>query len=216
MSLDSSTRILLVRHGETPWNQAARIQGHTDIGLSPFGLQQAECLAEALLEEPIDAVYSSDLSRAVQTAAPLLRRRSDLPPLILAPSLRERSFGVFEGLTWQEITERAPEQAERWRRRDADFAPQEGEALGDFCHRSVAAVRRVAEAHPGATVMIVSHGGLLDCLYRASTGQSLQAPRSWILGNAAINRLLFANAGFRLIGWHDDAHLAHLARPLPT
>jgi probable phosphoglycerate mutase len=207
MPLDSSTRILAIRHGETLWNRAARIQGHTDIGLSPLGLAQAERLALALQEEAIDAVYASDLSRAAQTAEALLRLRPELPPLQLDAGLRERAFGVFEGLTWQEIAEQAPEQSERWRRREADFGPPGGESLGDFYERSIAALQRLAEAHPGQSLVLVSHGGVLDCLYRAATGQSLQAPRSWVLGNASINRLLYASGGFRLIGWHDHVHL---------
>ncbi|MEJ6006017.1 histidine phosphatase family protein [Paucibacter sp. AS339] len=211
MSLDSSTRILAIRHGETEWNRASRIQGHTDIGLSALGLLQAERLAHALQDEAIDAVYASDLARAQQTASPLLRLRPELPPLQLDVGLRERGFGEFEGLTWQEIADKWPSHSERWRRRDADFGPPGGETLADFYRRSVEAVQRLAQAHPGQTVVVISHGGVLDCLYRASTGQSLQAPRSWVLANAAINRLLYASEGFGLIGWHDCAHLDGLA-----
>ncbi len=211
MSLDSSTRILLIRHGETLWNRAARIQGHTDIGLSPLGLMQAERLALALQDEAIDAVFSSDLSRAAQTAEALTCRRPELPPLQRDAGLRERAFGAFEGLTFQQIAEQSPESSERWRRREADFCPPGGESLGDFYRRSLSTLQRLAEAHPGRSLLVVSHGGVLDCLYRAATGQSLQAPRSWALGNASINRLLFADGGFRLIGWNDEGHLEGLA-----
>lgn len=206
--LEQATRILLIRHGETAWNRATRIQGHTDIPLSPLGLAQAERLAQALADESLAAIYSSDLSRARQTAEALARVHG--LDIGLDAGLRERAFGRFEGLSWEQIAESFPEDAARWRRREADFAVGGGESLNEFSHRCLAATRRAAAAHPGQSIAIVAHGGVLDCLYRAATGAALDAPRSWQLGNATVNRLLATIDGFTLVGWNDDQHLAGL------
>lgn len=210
MPLDATTRILAIRHGETAWNVATRIQGNTDIGLNDIGLAQARRVADALRDEVVDAVYSSDLLRARQTAEAICASTS--APLSLDAGLRERAFGVFEGLTWAEIASRFPLESQRWRNRDLSFAAEDGgEALPDFFARCMGAVRRIAKAHPGQTVVIVAHGGVMDCLYRAATRLELDAPRSWTLGNATINRLLCTSEGLGLIGWNDDSHLAHLS-----
>lgn len=207
--MDSVTRILVVRHGETAWNKDIRIQGHLDIPLNEMGLRQAERLAEALTGEGIDQIYSSDLGRARQTAEAVARITG--APLQLDAALRERAFGSFEGSTWDEIATRWPEESQRWRQRDLDFSPGGGESLPVFYERCVPAVMRLAQAHPGQTVLIVAHGGVLDCLYRAGRGLSLEAPRSWVLGNATINRLLYSPEGLNVVGWNDDLHLANLS-----
>ncbi|WP_243392790.1 histidine phosphatase family protein [Kinneretia aquatilis] len=208
MPLDSSTRVLAIRHGETAWNRDKRIQGQLDVPLNDTGRAQAQRLGEVLAGESVDVVYSSDLGRARETAAAAAAALGH--PVHLDPGLRERSFGVFQGQTWQEIAERWPDHSERWRRRDPDFGAEGGETLQEFYARSVSAVERVLQQHAGQTVLIMTHGGVLDCLYRAATRLPLQAPRTWTLGNAAINRLLFSDAGFTLVGWNDDAHLGGL------
>lgn len=207
--LEQATRLILVRHGETTWNRATRIQGHTDIPLSPLGLAQAKRLAAALADEPLAAIYSSDLSRARQTAQAVSAAQG--LPLRLDDKLRERAFGRFEGLSWQEIDQSYPEEAARWRRREPDFPVGGGESLTVFSARCLAAAGRAAAAHPGESIVLVAHGGVLDCLYRAATRVALDAPRSWQLGNATINRLLATPDGFTLIGWNDDRHLAGLS-----
>ena len=200
------TRLFAVRHGRTAWNAELRIQGHRDEPLDALGRWQAEQLAQALAGEPLAAVYSSDLQRAAATAEPLARQ------LGLAvqpdPGLRERGFGEFEGFTHGHIQQHWPVAARRWRERDPGFGPPGGEKLADFYDRSVASVLRLAAGHPGQAVLVVAHGGVLDCLYRAATRASLQTPRSWQLGNASINRLLCTPQGLSLVGWNDDAHLA--------
>jgi len=199
------TRVLAVRHGETAWNVENRIQGQLDIALNDLGRWQAQRLAAALAGETVDAIYTSDLRRTVETAAPTARGRR--VAAAADAGLRERGFGVFEGLTFGEIEQRWPEQSARWRRRDPEFGAEGGETLSEFYARSVATTIRLAAAHPGQTVMIVTHGGVLDCLYRAASRIALDAPRSWQIGNASINRLLYTPQGFTLIGWSDDHHL---------
>ena len=203
--IDQATRILAIRHGRTAWNADGRIQGHTDIGLDALGLWQAGQLAHALAHEQLHAVYSSDLARARETAAPLARQQG--LALGLAPGLRERGFGEFEGLQFAQVQQRWPEQADNWRRRDPGFGPRGGERLSDFRDRAIAAVLQLASAHRGQHIAIVTHGGVLDMLYRQATGLALQAPRSWSVDNASINRLLHADQGLVLVGWGDVGHL---------
>lgn len=202
---DHATRVIAVRHGETAWNADARLQGQLDIALNDIGRRQARLLADALADAEISALYSSDLLRAAQTAQ-AIAARCDLV-LNTDAGLRERSFGIFEGHTWADLERLWPDQARRWREREAGFSPEGGETLSDFYTRCVACATRLAARHPGETIALVAHGGVLDCLYRAATCISLQAPRSWQLGNAGINRLLFNGDAFTLVGWADTHHL---------
>jgi probable phosphoglycerate mutase len=202
---EPATRIIAIRHGETDWNAAMRIQGQLDIGLNDAGRWQALRLAEALADEALDAVYSSDLARARETAQAVagnagLEVRTDV-------GLRERGFGVFEGLTFAEIKQRFPEPARRWRQRDASFGPEGGETLTAFHCRAVASVTALAAKHRGQHIAVVAHVGVLDALYRAASRVALDAPRTWAVGNASINRLLASDAGLTLVGWADSFHL---------
>ena len=122
--------------------------------------------------------------------------------------LRERGFGDFEGKTFAEIAALLPEQSLRWRKRDPDFAPAGGETLVALRTRVLEAATRLAAQHPGEQIALVAHGGVMDVLYRAATRQEIQAPRTWDLGNAAINRLLWTPEGFTVVGWADTQHLA--------
>jgi probable phosphoglycerate mutase len=199
------TRVLAIRHGETAWNVASRIQGQLDIGLNDTGRWQAAQLVGALADESPAALYSSDLGRAHETA----RLLGDAVGLgvVADAGLRERGFGVFEGHTFVEVEQRWPEASLRWRKRDPGFGPDGGETLAGFYQRAVAAAERLAMRHRGETIVLVTHGGVLDCLYRAAARADLRTPRSWLLPNAAINRLLYAGDGFTLIGWSDTTHL---------
>lgn len=199
------TRILAVRHGETAWNRDTRIQGHTDIALNPHGQWQASRLAEALADEPIAAVYASDLQRAQETARAVARVHNK--PVSTHSGLRERGFGRFEGHTWAELEARWPEESTAWRKRVPEFSPPGGESLLQLRERVVNTVTELAARHPGEQVLMVAHGGVLDILYRAATRLELQAPRSWELPNTAINRLLWSPEGLSLVGWADTTHL---------
>ncbi len=200
-----ATRIVAVRHGETAWNVDTRIQGMLDIPLNERGRWQADRLAKALADQEIDAVYSSDLGRAAETANATAKLFG--LPVIQHPGLRERRFGKFEGKTFAEITEEWPEDAMRWRKRDPHFAPEGAETLVEFRKRISETLSEIALKHPGEHIMVVAHGGVLDVIYRMATGLELQAPRTWQLGNAAINRLLWSSEGLTLVGWSDTQHL---------
>lgn len=209
------TRIIAVRHGETDWNADARIQGHTDIALNATGRWQAYQLARALASEPPDVIYSSDLQRAWTTAQAVASACA--APLHAEAGLRERGFGVFEGRSFVQVEAEQPEQARRWRQREPDYAPEGGESLLQLRARVTAATERLAARHPGALVLLVAHGGVLDVLYRAATRQAIEAPRTWQLGNTAINRLLWTPGhGLSLVGWADTGHLEQASRDETT
>lgn len=182
-----------------------RMQGQLDTALDARGRWQAQQVAHALHDEPIDAIVSSDLARAMHTAGPLARRRGlHVRP---EPALRERSFGVFQGFTYGHIARHWPDGAARWRARDPSFAPQGGESLAAFHQRCVDVARRLAHEFAGLCVVWVTHGGVLDSLHRTAMRVPLDAPRSWTLDNASINRLLHADQGLMLVGWGDIHHL---------
>ncbi|MDD5479067.1 histidine phosphatase family protein [Rhodoferax sp.] len=200
-----ATRLIVIRHGETAWNAQTRLQGHTDIALNEQGIWQAGQVAQALRDEAIDAVYASDLLRAWQTANAIAHATQ--APLVAEPALRERAFGSFEGHTYAELDTRYPEEALLWRQRDPEWTPPGGESLLTVRERISQIASTLANRHMGGQIVLVAHGGVLDQLYRLATGQALQAPRSWHLGNAAINRLLWTPEGFTLVGWGDTRHL---------
>ena len=204
--MQEATRLIAVRHGETAWNVDTRIQGQLDIGLNATGLWQAQRAGQALADEDIGVIYASDLARAWQTAEAIARPHGlTVQP---EPRLRERASGHLEGMSFAEIESMLPEDAKRWRERDPEFEPVGGESLLTFRDRVTRVAAELAARHPGQLVTLVAHGGVMDVLYRAATRQELQAPRTWQLGNAAINRMLWTPEGFNLVGWSDIAHLA--------
>jgi broad specificity phosphatase PhoE len=144
------TRILLARHGETDWNREHRWQGQSDTPLNDTGREQARALAEELAGEPLDAVYSSDLIRAHETARVVAEQRG--LDVVAIRDLRERSFGSLEGLTTDEIQARYPGIELPW---------SDGETREAMAERVLGALQRIAETHPDAHVLVVSHGGPL-------------------------------------------------------
>src|SRR5262249_32444231 len=141
-----ATRIIAIRHGETAWNADSRIQGQRDVGLNDTGRWQARRVCEALAGEEISAVYSSDLGRAHQTAQHIAEATGI--PVVPKEGLRERSFGVFEGLTFDEIHQHWPEQAQYWRRRVPEWQPPEGgESLLELRERVRRTMEELAARH---------------------------------------------------------------------
>lgn len=206
------TRVLFIRHGETEWNRVKRIQGHMDIALADTGRLQAERLAgrftsEAGKESRLEAIYSSDLSRAKQTAQPFADALG--LPLRLDESLRERDYGVFQGHSSGDLAARFPDAYAVWQTRDPGFAPEGGESSRMFYHRVLHAVQAIVAAHPGGRIACVTHGGVLDCVYRHARGLSLDAPRDYLLLNASVNIVDFDEQRRPLIvRWADIDHLA--------
>mgnify|MGYP006267260007 FL=1 len=208
-----ATRILAIRHGETLWNVDTRIQGHLNIDLNETGRWQAERVGIALAEEPIQAIYSSDLRRAFETAQAIASAPARLAAQTPTPAqviphlqLRERHFGHLQGKTWAEIELEWPQECKLWRSRDPHWAPQGGESLTALRERIRMCVDQLASQHLDEQIVLVAHGGVMDALYRLATNQSVEAPRTWHLGNAAINRLLWTPQGLNLVGWGDVSH----------
>jgi probable phosphoglycerate mutase len=203
----AETTLLLIRHGETQWNAESRIQGHLDVALSARGRRQAEVLARFLAGAAIDAVFASDLSRASQTAEPLARALGR--PLRLDARLRERGFGLFEGSTYAEAQANWPNEYAIWCRRDPAHALPGGESYLAARVRVLQCLEQIARDHPGQTVAAITHGGVLDIVYRAAFGIPWETPRSHLLPNASINRVLARHPGPALTvsSWAERSHL---------
>jgi broad specificity phosphatase PhoE len=170
------TTLLLVRHGETDWNAEGRLQGHTDRPLNDHGRRQARALADRLVGDDIVAVYSSDLSRAHETAE-IIGERLGLP-VVTDPDLRERNWGNWEGLTG----------AER------DRVDHVGEPREEHTARVLRAVQRIAEAHPDERVVVVTHGGSLRRVQLATLGMALP-----VIENCAVWAVAHEDGTFRAI-----------------
>jgi probable phosphoglycerate mutase len=214
MSLSTApTNIILIRHGETAWNAERRLQGHIDIALNARGLAQARALGRALAGKRIDAVIASDLQRAWQTAAAIADGHG--VPVSQDPALRERCYGGFEGLLYADIEAAYPVEFAAWQSRDIDAVMPPGartaETFRAFYTRAVGAIVRAAAQHPGATIAIVAHGGVLECAYRAALVLPLDTPRNFPVLNASLNHFSVANGVLALHGWGEVGHLAALA-----
>jgi probable phosphoglycerate mutase len=203
-------QICLIRHGETAWNAELRIQGHRDLPLDETGFSQAEALARRLSGRHFDAIYSSDLLRARQTAGPLARA-CKLPVRIDA-ALRERNFGCWEGMTREEMRAADAAMAEALSARRPDDVPPGGESLRRHLERVLSCLSRLSSLHAGQTVAVVTHGGTLDLVYRHVHGIPIERPRDFPLPNASINWLSVCGDRWRFTSWGDTAHLEGIAQ----
>lgn len=213
--------IVLVRHGETPWNLAGRMQGRLDIALSAQGHQQARSLLVPLLQEPLAGVVHTGLLRTRQTLLPLLQRRPELASSVqIIAEFAERDYGHFQGLTPAERLVADPQAAALFLQRDPATRPPQGESLLDFQSRVMAGLQALHRLHqsqgsPSEPWLLCAHGGVLDLFYRWAQGIPLHLPRQWPIPNAGIARLLVANAtasGPEHLGvvCHEWANTAHL------
>lgn len=199
------TEILLIRHGETLWNQQHRMQGQHDSPLTPTGLHQARRLAARLRTASFTTLYSSDLGRAHQTARCIADETGH--EVIADAGLRERGFGIFEGLTNAEIEARHPEDYVRFASREPHYAMEGGESAAQFRERVVTTLERIAQRHDGETIVVVSHGLVLDALYRTATRMALDAPRGFPLLNCSLNTFRRGPEGWLAVSVCDVTHL---------
>jgi len=209
----SVTRLCLIRHGETAWNAEGRVQGQLDIPLSVTGMAQAAAVAVALKGEAFDAIYSSDLVRVRQTAQPSADMLKKL--VLLDERLRERHYGVFQSITYMEAKDRFPEDYARFKAKDLDFDFETGESLRTFNDRSLAVIDEIVRLNPGRNVLVFTHGGVLECVYRHATGRGLTTPRDFEIPNAALNRVTYSGNTWRVDAWADVHHLAATLDDLP-
>ena len=208
-----TTSLCIVRHGETAWNAEHRVQGQLDVPLNAIGHAQAVAAARVLAREKFDVIYSSDLSRARQTAQPTASLLS--MQVVLEKDLRERHYGIFERLTYAEVKVRYPEDYARFEAREPDYAFRTGESLKDFSIRSITIISSIAERHKGQSIAVFTHGGILDKLYRHITGLPLTAQRKFGIPNAGLNRVELTSAGWQIRSWADVAHLEGALDDLP-
>jgi probable phosphoglycerate mutase len=199
------TTLLAVRHGETRWNAEGRMQGHLDSDLDPSGIAQADALGRRLADERIDAVIASDLGRTLATARGITAHTGHA--IRTDARLRERHLGIFQSLTGTEAALRHPADWRRFKERDPEHDLHGGETLRQFSARCVACVNELAALHPHATLLVVTHGGVLDVLFRHTTGLPLAAPRTFTLLNASLNTFEITQGMWTLLHWGDIAHL---------
>lgn len=219
---DQRTRFIVVRHGETHWNVERRHQGHLDSPLTPLGLAQAKALGERLQQVRLDALISSDLPRATETAEQVLAFQPAGLAVRYLPQLRERNLGIFGGLTSEQAAEQYPQAYAHFRSGDPEARLPQGESLRDLYERISAAMDALAEDFaPGQTVAVVTHGGALEQFLRYVLGIPLDAARACKFVNAACNVFSYAGAGvpsapgriqnkWLLHVWGEVSHLGSL------
>lgn len=204
------TKIYLVRHGLTEWNVGGRFQGHSDVGLAEVGMKQAKCLAEHFPAKKIDAIYSSDLQRAVSTAGFIAERFGC--EVIKTENLREMNFGAWEGLTFEQITARWPEAEKQIFFAPDDLTPPGGETFQDVEQRASRELEKIAAAHEGQHVVLVAHGAFL----RTVLTYALHIPLRYVWrirqGNTAVSRLTHGGHHFTVDYVNNVAHLEHLEK----
>lgn len=203
-----TTRIILMRHGETDWNATGRIQGHSDTPLNAAGREQARRAAQRLASEPVRALYASDLARAFETAA-IIGQLLGLT-VVTSPRLRERQYGAWEGLTSAEIQARYPEQFAEWRARSTDFAPPQGETRSQLLTRGLTELQTIARRHVGEVVVVVTHGGFCYVLINHILGSVDGDRREFTFGNASMHTLEVIGDRWSVISMNETAHL-HVA-----
>ncbi|MEP7261980.1 MAG: histidine phosphatase family protein [Usitatibacter sp.] len=200
-----TTRFIVVRHGQTEWNVAARVQGHFDSPLTATGRAQAKAIGERLARERFDVLVASDLGRAQDTA----KRISHCCglPVVSDARLRERSFGEGEGLDYDEIDQRWPSVFSRNGEVDADAFIPGGETRRQFHDRIHHAFESLAREHQGRRVAVVCHGGVLSALYRMVHNIPVSRAHSIRITNASYNALSFEADAWQIEAWDDIDHL---------
>jgi alpha-ribazole phosphatase len=200
-------KLLLVRHGETDWNLAQRFQGHSDMPLNPVGCQQALALADRLASQPSDCIYSSDLQRAAATARIIsngtIEIRTDA-------RLREMNFGLWEGLTYQEIEQKYTDVLSAWENDPFQNSPTHGETLGQLVQRVRSVLDELCEKYRDETVLVVAHGGVLQTLICLALNLPPGMYWQFHLSPASLSELSFYPAGAILNLLNDRSHLAGL------
>ena len=205
------TRFCLVRHGETDWNAERRLQGHTDIALNARGLVQAEQMARAIkrINLAFDVLYTSDLLRAAKTAKAI--EQLFATSAIANAELRERHLGALQGLTTDEAPQIEPD---LWRSHLSRNIAEElrgGESIQQFANRINTALEKIRQQHLGKTILLVSHGGALDMMYRIASNQPLDAEKAVAVPNASLNWISHDGHTWKVDGWADTSHLENLA-----
>lgn len=207
----TTTRFCLVRHGETDWNVERRLQGHTDIELNAHGIKQATQMAKALkaFDLQFDVLYTSDLLRAAKTAKAI----EDLYQVnaIVDARLRERHLGSLQGLTLSDAPLLEPELWKIHLQRNLHHDLKGGESISQFASRIHGALEKIRAQHSGQTILLVSHGGALDMMYRLASNQPLATEKAVSVPNASLNWIAHDGKSWGVEQWADARHLEALA-----
>jgi broad specificity phosphatase PhoE len=201
-------RLFAARHGETEWNLLGREMGHLDSALTERGLRQAEALARRLAGLGIDRVYASDLERARRTAQ--IIAAACKVDLMVAPALRERNMGIFQGLTRSEILERFPEEHRAFDTGDVEYVIPAGESARQRTERSVSALTEIALAHPDERIAVITHGGFLLGFFQHVLGMSPGESWRFRRHNAGLSVFGYENSRWHMESWNDTSHLVEL------
>jgi broad specificity phosphatase PhoE len=202
------THLLLTRHGETVTNREGRFCGHAETSLTELGIQQARALGRRLARTPIHAVYTSDYTRAIDTAAIVLEGRRLTPSF--DPDLRELCYGEWELQRERDVarTHAWREEYARMRAEDPAWRPPGGETIAEVRARTGAALCRIAASHVGGTVLVVTHGTAINCMLAAVLGMAPEFTFRIRVANCGLNRLLFSRGRFTVLSMNDTSHLA--------
>ena len=203
---DRMVRLLLIRHGETDWNAAARFQGHSDVPLNIHGRQQAKALAHGFAREAIHALYASDLCRAWETAQSIATMTGS--SAVAEPRLREIAFGDWEGLTYGEIVRRDPDALRDWQADPYQIAPPGGETLTQVANRVRGAYENLLEHHAGETVVWVAHGGPIRVLLCQVLGLPLRDHWKLMVDPGSRSELRIYTQGAILARLNDTHHFS--------
>ncbi len=201
-------RLLLIRHGETEANSAERYWGSTDVRLGDIGIKQAERLRDRLATEKINAVYSSDLTRALTTAR-IITHRHEIS-IIACPELREVNFGRLEGLTFAEISQQYPEFARQWSQRSPDLKYPGGESTEELNERVIKFADRLKTHNEDDTVLIVAHSGVLRTLICHLLGIDLWRRWQFFLNFASLTEVYATPDKAVITLLNDTSHLDEL------
>lgn len=205
-----TTRIFLIRHGESEWNQSHRYTGQRDVPLSELGKEQANRLAERLKDEGLSAIYASPLRRAYDTARAI--GSAARLPVILETGLVEINHGLWEGLTTRQVSERFPVEYCQWRTQPHTVVMPQGESLADVAKRAETVLHRILVEQRGGKVAISSHDAVLRVLLLAALGLGLEHFWKWDFENASLSVIEARGDGdtpsFHLARLNDTAHLS--------
>lgn len=199
------TKITIIRHGETEWNKKMQLQGFTDSPLTNKGIRQAELLADEIKWRKFDQIISSDLYRAEHTAQ-IINKNFNLE-ITKNKGLRERSFGIMEGLTREEIEQQYADTYNAYIKRKATYEIPEGESLIRFYNRVIRTITSISQQFEGKQILIVAHGGVLDCVIRFIFRLDLNDTRNFTIYNTSVNSFIIENNNWILEEWGNINHL---------
>lgn len=208
----TATRLFLIRHGQSAGNAQGRFGGHSATPLSELGFEQARVTAEALAKENINAIYSSDLLRAVQTSEPLSKLTGI--PVVTKPEFRERNVGVLEGLTFDESKQEHPDDYYALVNRNVHHVITKGESYSDLLNRIKGELRSIIRKHRGERIAIFTHTGALCFMTLHLIGAIHRGTKQtpWIVtSNCGINRFeIRGPRNIRVLALNDTRHLTQI------